>query len=173
VNIQQRSSQRPLLKLVPASNQKAPDFPPPGTPQSREEVFLSSASQSARTWAQVSGFCQGGSVGYLSGALVGAALDLTGNLTACTALLGALGTGLVGGKIAGKISDWAGNKAAKAFPSQAKRAECVARVGLNAAFDATCSSLGIAGVGVGFALVGGSYDAWRFKPETAPKRPPE
>ena len=124
-------------------------------------MFLRSSGSAARKLAQIGGFTNGASIGYLGGALAGASWGASGPV--CWALaLGVAGAGGVAGyQVMGRVSDWAGKTAAKMSPAHALGAEVAGRTALNLAVDLLSGSPVTAAVDLGVTTGWGAFKAMR------------
>ena len=156
-----RLLQPPVLPPAPEPEQ-AP------TPPGKGEVFLRSSGVAARKIAQIGGFTNGASFGYLGGALAGAAAGLSGPATWASALAVAGVGGVAGYKVMGRVSDWAGRTAARLSPNHPLGAEVAGRVGLNLAVDLLGGSPLTAAVDLTVTAGYASYKALRA-PSPTPK----
>ena len=153
-------SQRPPTPPVP----KKPRPPEPKTsqaPPSKGDVFWQSSARSARFLAQVGGASNGGSIGYLGGALLAGTRAASGHMALGMAMVGAGIGGVVGWKVMGRVSDWAGNTAVRLAPSRPARSEALGRAGLNLAMDILSGSPTTAAVDLGITLGWGGFQAWK------------
>lgn len=140
--------------------------PPPSPPEqpegpSRGEVFFRSSADCARTLAQIGGFTNGASVGYLGGALIAGSRGTSGTVALGLAVAGAAAGGALGWKTMGKVSDWAAHLAQRLAPQQGLKAEAAGRVALNLAVDMLSGSPITAAVDLGVTAAWGTYQSRR------------
>ncbi len=121
------------LPAPPPADVPQGHLPPPG--ENPGEVFLKSSSACARKLAQIGGFSNGASLGYLAGALAGSAAGAAGPACWAAAVAGAAGGGLVGWKVMGKASDLAAGAALRLAPQHPTGADTAGPVALNLAMD--------------------------------------
>jgi len=150
----------------PSQQPEQPQSPPP----SRGEVFFRSSASCARTLAQVGGFSNGASVGYLGGALIAGSRGTSGTVALGLAVAGAALGGAVGWKVMGKFSDWAAQVAHRIAPHQGLKAEAAGRVALNLAVDMLSGSPVTAAVDLSVTAAWGTYQSLR-RPTPPPTNP--
>ncbi len=156
---QRPQPQVPKTPPRPAPNPEGNTGPAP--PASKADVFWHSSARSARLLAQVGGASNGGSLGYLGGALLAGTQATSGHVALGMAMIGAGLGGVVGWKVMGRISDWAGNTAVRLAPSSPARSEALGRAGLNLAMDLLSGSRTTAVVDLGVTFGWGGYQAWK------------
>lgn len=153
--------QPPLPKTPPGPAPKPKREAGPAPPSDKVDVFWQSSARSARFLAQVGGASNGGSLGYLGGALLAGTQATSGHVALGLAVVGAGLGGVVGWQVMGRVSDWAGKTAVRMLPSQPLRSEALGRAGLNLAMDVLSGSTTTAAADVAITFGWGGYRAWK------------